>query len=154
MLVRRLGIDDERLAHQTVSRLKVETPARIRAQLRQQYLTQFLQHDRNYLLVALVDKEPAGFALAYRLMRVDRDQDMMLFYEIVVDEKYRQQGVGRELIRYLKQICHENRILKMWVSTNRSNSAAMELYRSTGGVESVEGDEVSFTYSPPYDLRM
>jgi ribosomal protein S18 acetylase RimI-like enzyme len=76
---------------------------------------------------------------------------MMLFYEIVVDEEYRERGVGKELIRSLKQICRDNRIMKMWVSTNRSNRAAMELYGSTGGVESADGDEVSFTYLPPYE---
>ena len=151
MQVKRLGIGDEMLARQAINRLKAETPLAIRDKLESEYLRQFLRRDRNYLLVAIIDKEPVGFALAYRLMRVDREQDMMLFYEIVVEGKYRQQGVGRELIRALKQICHENGIMKMWVSTNRSNAAAMELYRSTGGVEKMEGDEVTFTYYQPYD---
>lgn len=149
--MKRLGIDDEMLAYQTVTRLKPETPANIKAKLEGRYLRLYLKYDRNYLLVATIDKEPVGFVLAYRLMRVDREQDMMLFYEIVVEEEYRQEGVGRELIRSLKQICRDNRIMKMWVSTNRSNTAAMELYRSTGGTEDGDGDEVSFTYLPPYE---
>jgi ribosomal protein S18 acetylase RimI-like enzyme len=146
--VKRLGIGDEMLAHQTVIRLKKETPAVIKEKIDPRYIRDFLRRDRNYLLVALVEDEPIGFALAYRLMRVDRAQDMMLFYEIVVDESHRQKGAGMELIRALKQICRDSKIMKMWVSTNRSNTAAMELYRSAGGVERIEGDEVTFTYFP------
>lgn len=146
--MRRLGIGDEMLARQAVMRLKPETPSDVRERLDPHYLEGFLKCDRNYLLVALVNDEPVGFALAYRLMRVDRAQDMMLFYEIVVDEDYREQGVGKELIQFLKRMCRESNIMKMWVLSNRSNIAAMELYRSTGGVESAEGDEVTFMYFP------
>jgi ribosomal protein S18 acetylase RimI-like enzyme len=151
MQVKRLGIGDEILAQQAINRLKTETPLDIRDKLAREYLRQFLKNDRNYLLIATIYREPVGFVLAYRLMRVDRKQDMMLFYEIVVDKKYRHQGVGRELIRRLKQICRENKIMKMWVSTNKSNAAAAELYKSTGGIENRDGDELSFTYSPPYE---
>ena len=150
MQVKRLKATDEGLAQQAIRLLKKETPLDIREKISSEYLQQFLKHDRNYLLVAAIDEEPVGFLLAYRLMRVDRDQDMMLFYEVVVHEKHRHKGVGRELINNLKLICRENDIMKMWVSTNRSNAAAMELYRSTGGIEKADGDEVSFTYYPPY----
>ncbi len=150
MLVKRLAIGDEGLARQTITTLKTETPRDVSEDLKVEYLEHFLRCDNNYLLVALIDEEPVGFVLAYRLMRVDRAQDMMLFYEVVVDEKHRHQGVGRALIFRLKQICHEKKIMKMWVSTNRSNAAAVALYKSTGGIEDKHGDELSFTYLPPY----
>jgi ribosomal protein S18 acetylase RimI-like enzyme len=151
MLVRRLGIGDESLARQAITMLKTETPLDVRESLKVEYLEHFLRLDENYLLVALVGEEPVGFVLAYRLMRVDRKQDMMLFYEVVVDEKHRHQGVGRDLILELKQICREERIMKMWVSTNKSNTAAVALYESTGGIEEGYGDELTFTYLPPYE---
>jgi ribosomal protein S18 acetylase RimI-like enzyme len=151
MLIKRLGIGDEILARQAINRLKAETPLDVKNYLGLKYLEHFLRYDNNYLLVATIDEEPVGFVLAYRLMRVDREQDMMLFYEVVVNEKFRHQGVGRELILRLKQICHENRIMKMWVSTNKSNTAAVALYRSTGAIEEGDGDELSFTYRPPYE---
>ncbi|MGB7054127.1 MAG: GNAT family N-acetyltransferase [bacterium] len=151
MLVKRLGIGDEILARQAINRLKTETPLDVKDKLNSEYLEHFLRCDGNYLLVAIIDKEPVGFVLAYRLMRVDREQDMMLFYEIVVGEKYRHQGIGRELISQLKEICRQKKIMKMWVSADKSNVAAMELYRSTGGVENTGGAEVSFTYLPPYE---
>ena len=148
--MRRLVAGDEIFARRAIHRLKSETPGVIKEKLRVGHLEHFLRCDRNYLLVAIINEEPVGFVLAYRLMRVDRKQDMMLFYEVVVDEQYRMQGVGSELIGLLRQICREERIMKMWVSTNRSNAAAMELYSSTGGIENVEGDEISFTFIPPF----
>lgn len=151
MQVKRLSAADEMLAYRAINRLKDETPLAIKKKLEPQYLRHFLECEKNHFLVAMVDNEPVGFVLAYQLMRIDRKQDMMLFYEIVVDEKYRNQGVGKELICCLKQICREENIMKMWVSTNRSNAAAMELYGSTGGTEDGGGDEVSFTYLPPYE---
>jgi ribosomal protein S18 acetylase RimI-like enzyme len=151
MLVKRLGVGDESLARQAINTLKTETPLDVRENLDVEYLEDFLRCDNNYLLVALVEEEPVGFILAYRLMRVDREQDMMLFYEVVVDEKHRHQGVGRELILKLKQICRVESIMKMWVSTNKSNTSAVALYKSTGGIEDRHGDELSFTYLPPYE---
>jgi ribosomal protein S18 acetylase RimI-like enzyme len=151
MQIKRLGAGDRMLAWRTITKLKKEISTDIRAGLKAEYLERFLRCDENYFLVALIDEEPIGFALAYRLMRVDRKQDMMLFYEIVVEGEYRNKGVGRALIHYLKSICSQNKIMKMWVSTNKSNTAAMELYASTGGIESTDGDEVSFTYFPSFD---
>ncbi|UCD19678.1 MAG: GNAT family N-acetyltransferase [candidate division WOR-3 bacterium] len=147
----RLGAGDEALAERVVRTLKSETPADVLARLGKEQLGKFLSYGHNYFLVALADDRPAGFALGYQLMRVDRDQDMMLLYEIVVDERNRDQGVGTFLINELKAICRENRIMKMWVLTNKSNVAATALYKKTGGAEDKSGDEVTFTYFPDFE---
>lgn len=151
MLVKRLDRGDVVIARQAITTLKTETPPGVRANLEVEYLKDFLSCDTNYLLVALIDGEPVAYVLAYRLMRVDREQDMMLFYEVIVDEKFRHQGVGRALIMRLKEICRDKKIMKMWVLTDRSNIAAVALYKSTGGIEDRHGDELTFTYLPPYE---
>ena len=151
MQIKRLGADDAILALRAITRLKTEMSPAIRDGLKAENLERFLKRKEDYFLSALVDEEPIGFALAYQLMRVDGQQDMMFFYEIVVDSEHRNKGVGKALIHHLKSICRDNKIAKMWVLTNKSNTAAMELYASTGGIESTAGDEVSFTYLPPFD---
>lgn len=151
MKAKRLRVGDEVTAKIAIQKLKDETPSDVRKKLDTEYLREFLSNERNYLLIALSEGQPVGLILAYRLMRVDRDQDMMLFYEIVVDEKNREKGVGALLISELKKICKEERIMKMWVLTNRSNIAAMELYKKTGGIESAGAGEVSFTYVPDFE---
>ncbi|UCF71575.1 MAG: GNAT family N-acetyltransferase [candidate division WOR-3 bacterium] len=147
----RLGAGDEALAERAINTLKSETPADVIARLGKEYLGKFLSCGHNYFLVALAGDRPAGFALGYRLMRADRDQDMMLLYEIVVDEGNRNQGVGTLLINELKTFCRENKIMKMWVLTNKSNVAATALYKKTGGAEDKSGDELTFTYFPDFE---
>ena len=151
MIVKRLNPGDAEIAKTIIQNLKNETRAELRANLSTDYLREFLSCKSNYFVAALIDEQPVGFVLAYRLMRVDRSQDMMLFYEIVIDEKYRDQGVGTLLTNELKKICRDEKIMKIWVLTNKSNRAAMALYRKTGGVEDDSGDEVSFTYYPDFE---
>jgi ribosomal protein S18 acetylase RimI-like enzyme len=149
--VRRLSVGDEALAQLTIGKLKNETPANILTRLNTEYLSEFLSNERNYLLVALTGNQPVGFVLGYRLMRVDRAQEMMLLYEIGVVERNRNHGVGTLLINELKKICREHKIMKMWALTNKSNLAATVLYRRTGAVEDESGDEVTFTYFPEFE---
>jgi GNAT superfamily N-acetyltransferase len=151
MTVRRLDVGDAVLAQLAVRKLKNEIPEDVRARLNTDYLNKFLACESNYFIAALIDAQPVGFALGYRLMRVDRAQDMMLFYEIVVDDGHKKKGVGTSLIDGLKKICREKNIMKMWVLTNKSNLAAMELYRRTGGIEDDTGDEVTFTFYPDFE---
>jgi GNAT superfamily N-acetyltransferase len=46
----------------------------------------------------------------------------------------RRRGVAIELLRELRRIAHERGIRHGFVLTNEANEAAMELYRSLGGV--------------------
>jgi ribosomal protein S18 acetylase RimI-like enzyme len=149
--VKRLRVGEEAIARIAVQKLKDETPMEVRVRLDTDYLREFLSCERNYFLVALIGEQPVGLILAYRLMRVDRNQDMMWFYEVVVDEKNRNRGVGTLLINALKKICRDEKIMKMWVLTNSSNLAAVGLYKGTGGIEDASGDELSFTYLPDYE---
>ena len=73
----------------------------------------------------------------------------MLFYEIEVAKYYQRQGVGKQLINKLKEFCREKDILKMWVLANESNVAAMNFYKSTGGVQS-KIPEILFEYFPDF----
>jgi len=146
MHIQRLRPDDAVLAQQAITMLKSNTGKRRAHWLSETYLSNFLGRDENILLVALEQNRPIGFALAYRLERIDRAQDMVLFYEIEVDKEHRGRGAGTALINALKDICREKAIMKMWVYTDKSNGAALQLYTSTGGSMNEHGDEVKFTY--------
>ena len=131
MIVKCLKPGDEIIAKNAIISLKSYLYSDAKNKLTTDYLKIFLQESRNYFIVALIENEPVGFILAYRLMRIDREQDMMFFYEIEVNVNHRRKGIGRELIKYLKNICKNENIMKMWVETNKSNIAAMNLYKST-----------------------
>lgn len=146
MHVQRLRPDDAVLAKHVIAKFKSSIDKKVTRCLSETYISNFLSKEENILLVALEQNKPIGFALAYSIERVDRAQEMILFYEIEVDQKHRGKGAGKALISALKDICREKSIMKMWVYTDKSNVAAMQLYKSTGGVMSEHGDEVTFTY--------
>lgn len=148
--IRRLGRGDGELALEAISQLKAADwdghggrPTSLTAN----YLARFLRYDDHFLIVAIDDAEPAGYLLAYELPRVDRDQNMMLLYEISVAEGARQHGIGAALIDEIRSICRERDIMKMWVQTNEANEAAMRLYETAGGTRAEEDDLVQFGWT-------
>jgi ribosomal protein S18 acetylase RimI-like enzyme len=146
MEVRRLESSDEALAYDAIATLKITDPGR-RQNLTLDYLRHFLSRPKNYLLIATDGDEPIGYLVAYRLDRVDREQAMMLLYEISVAESHQQRGAGRAMIQLLKQFCRQEGVMKMWVHTNKSNLAAVRLYESTGGEADASGDEITYLYT-------
>lgn len=111
----------------------------------------FLADPDHYLIVAAIEQNVVGYIVAYELKRVDRDAAMMLLYEIGVLKANRKRGIGSVLIDCIKDICRERNIIKMWVIADRANIPAVKLYTETGGEEDADGEEVSFTYYPPFD---
>jgi ribosomal protein S18 acetylase RimI-like enzyme len=142
--IKRLGVEDVELALDAIRTVK--NPRDPSATFSGEYLRRFLSGQDNILIVAQCENEPTGFLLAYLLDRVDRDERMVCLYEIGVSESFRRQRIGRALIEALKLICKEENVMKTWVITNRSNSAALRLYQSTGAVADPSGDEITFTY--------
>ena len=49
---------------------------------------------------------------------------------------------------HLKKICAQDEVMKIWVVTTRSNSAAVRLYESTGGAPQSADDTVIYEYPP------
>jgi aminoglycoside 3-N-acetyltransferase I len=131
--VRRLGPGDEdvleRLAEQG-------PPARA---------TELLADDRTVFLVAFDESEPIGFALAYELLRRHGDPSRFFVYEVGVAAEARRRGVATELLRELRRIARARGIPRGFVLTNEANEAAMELYRSAGGVRP-NVDDVLFDF--------
>ena len=143
MEVRRLRSGESTIGVEAIRRLKSPdgspTPT-------EPCLETFLARPGNVFIVAVDDTVPVGYLVAYLLDRIDRDQRMMCFYEIGVSEPHRRRGIGRRMIATLKSVCREEGVMKMWVSTDRSNIAATGLYASTGAVSLANGDEVTYTY--------
>jgi aminoglycoside 3-N-acetyltransferase I len=143
--IRRLGPDDRAIGVDAIARLKAPDgyPAPSIA-----WMTTFLSRPDNVLIVASENGLPVGFVVAYLLDRVDREQQMMFFYEIGVAAAHRRRGIGRQMVATLKSVCRAGDVMKMWVPTGRSNVAATGLYASSGGVPLPDGDEVTYTFSP------
>ena len=124
MTIRKLGPGDE----QVVERLAEQAPPERASGL--------LADERTLFLVAFDgdEPEPVGFVLAYELVRRHGEPSQLFVYEVGVAPEARRRGVATELLRELQRIARARGIRRGFVLTNEANEAAMELYRSLGGV--------------------
>jgi ribosomal protein S18 acetylase RimI-like enzyme len=120
VIVRRLGPGDEAV----VRRLAEDAAPQ----------SDLLADERTIFLVAFDRDDPIGFLLAYELLRRRGDPSELFVYEVGVDEGRRRQGVATTLFRELGRLARARGIRQGFVLTNEANQAAMELYRSVGGV--------------------
>jgi aminoglycoside 3-N-acetyltransferase I len=133
--VRRLGPGDE----QVVERLAEQAPPERASEL--------LADERTIFLAAFEDgqDEPVGFVLAYELLRRHGEPSRLFVYEVGVEAEARRRGVATALLRELARIASAHGIRRGFVLTNEANEAAMELYRSLGGVRP-NTDDVLFDF--------
>jgi len=108
-------------------------------------LEAFLGNPANYLLIAEAGDEAAGFLMAYRLERADREAGQMFVYEIGVTAAWRGQGLGTALVEEITALARAEGMFEAFVLTSRGNEAARRLYACTGG--RIEDDSaVLFVY--------
>ncbi len=67
-------------------------------------------------------------------------------YDMEVAGSRRRNGIGKAFIGRLGEEVRDRDVMKMWVITERSNTAAVHLYESTGGVAQAHDDTVIFEY--------
>jgi hypothetical protein len=99
----------------------------------------------NALFLAHWNNKISGFLTAHRLQRFDERKAEILLYEIGVNEESRKKGIGKALIEAVKAWGREVQADEVWVLTNRSNQAAMALYKSAGGLEA-SPDDMMFVF--------
>lgn len=111
-----------------------------------EYLQRFLSNPANYLIVAEVENQPAGFLLAHRLERLKEESFKLFIYEIDVNKNFQRCGIGTALIEYAKNIVEEEKMINAFVFTSYSNAGAVEFYKSTGA-KIENGDDLMFIYT-------
>ena len=146
MTIRRLHEGDEEAAVRVVEDVKFRMDEVEGESVSPEYMREFLADDRHCFLVAYVDDDPVGFVFAYRLSRFDGRPPVMFVYEVGVAEGHRRLGIGRALVEELKSLAKAEGCCKMLIPTNRSNEAAMALYRSAGGKEGAD-DATAFWWT-------
>lgn len=105
----------------------------------------FLSNPSNYFLVAFLDKKAAGFVMGYQLDCWHKDKKEMLLYDIEVLKQFRRHGIGTMLIESLKDFATKDGFEELWLLTNKSNKAAMEFYKRSGGLQK-DNDDTLFTF--------
>lgn len=105
----------------------------------------FVANPDNLLLLATTPDLICGIVIAHRLQRLDALRAEVLLYSIDVHEAMRRQGIGHALVNATTAWAEELSADCTWVLTERSNHAAMALYRAAGGTDDIP-DVAMFTF--------
>ena len=96
------------------------------------YLKQVLGDKNCYYILCLDDSTPVGYLSAFRFPAIETAEFQIYLYDIAVDEKFRQRGVGSRMIEELKRHCREDKVNYVWVGTSLDNIAAQRTFEKTG----------------------
>ena len=106
---------------------------------------EFLADPRHRLVVALDKNVVVGFVSAVIYLHPDKPAPELWINEIGVAPTHQRQGIGTALMQAILDEAKRSGCTEAWVLTERDNAAAMAMYKSTGGEESLP-DPVMFTF--------
>ena len=106
---------------------------------------EFLADPRHRLVVALDDDLLVGFISAVIYVHPDKPAPELWINEVGVAPTHQRKGIGKALMQSILDIARQSGCTEAWVLTERDNTAAMTLYASSGGSESLP-DPVMFTF--------
>ncbi len=136
--------DIKRLTIHDASTVKSLVKAFRSSETDDKWVEDFLVNQHNYVIACLSGASPIGFLLAYELQRYDKN-GMLYIHEVNVLPQYQRQGIGRRLIEETVKICNERALFKIFLITNKSNTAACSLYNITGAI-ATEDDNIVYWY--------
>lgn len=100
-----------------------------------QYLLKLLSQDHFISIVAFSDHLVVGGLVAYVLEKYEQERSEVYIYDLAVDEKFRRQGIARQLINELKTVAKEIGAWIIYVQADRIDEPAIKLYQSMGRQE-------------------
>jgi len=105
---------------------------------------EFLADPRHHIAVAIEDGTVVAFASGVHYVHPDKPTELWI-NEVGVSPAHRRRGLGALVVGALLAEGRTLGCVNAWVLTDRSNEAAMRLYRGCGGVEA-KGDTVMFEF--------
>jgi ribosomal protein S18 acetylase RimI-like enzyme len=99
---------------------------------------EFLADPRHHIAVAIDNGLVVGFASGVHYLHPDKPPELWI-NEVGVAPSHHRRGLGRQVVDALLEVGRLHRCRGAWVLTDRTNTAALALYRSAGGVEGEGG---------------
>ena len=101
------------------------------------FAAEFLADPRHHIAVARHDGRVVGFASAVHYVHPDKPPELWV-NEVGVSPAHQGKGLATRLLHALFDAGRAAGCGQAWVLTERSNAAAMRLYRAAGGVEAAD----------------
>ena len=106
---------------------------------------EFLNDRRHRLVVALDNNVVVGFVSGVIYVHPDKPAPELWINEIGVAPTHQRQGIGKRLLQAMLEEARQSGCAEAWVLTERTNAAAMAMYTSVGGDETLP-DPTMFTF--------
>ena len=107
-----------------------------RERLSDDYPDQLLRQNSFWVLAAFVGSEIVGGLTAHTLSMTRSASSELLIYDLAVRRENQRQGVGRRLIRELRDRAVAVGIRDVFVPADNEDSHALDFYRALGAWES------------------
>jgi len=107
---------------------------------------EFLSDPHHRLVVALDNNVVVGFVSAVIYVHPDKPAPELWINEIGVAPTHQRQGIGKTLLQAMLEDAKQSGCREAWVLTERANLAAMTMYKSAGGAETLP-DPTMFTFT-------
>lgn len=86
----------------------------------------------SYDIVAVEDKETAGYASGGLCYALWARGYVFWIHELVIAKKHRRKGIARELVLALEKIARKRKARQMFLATQKERKMALRLYSSLG----------------------
>jgi aminoglycoside 3-N-acetyltransferase I len=96
-------------------------------------LSKLLSNNNFIALAAFYENELVGGLTAYELPMYYSDISEIFLYDLAVKSAYQRKGIGKSLIRYVRNYCTNHGINEFFVLAHAEDEHAVEFYRATGG---------------------
>ena len=98
-----------------------------------EYLTKLLRSEQLLVITAKVGNEVVGGLTAYVLVNYQVEGASIYIYDLGVKESFRNNGIGKSLIKFLIDYSKQNNIQDIFVDTAQiDNEEAIAFYNKTG----------------------
>lgn len=98
-----------------------------------EYLTKLLRSEQLLVITAKVGNEVVGGLTAYVLVSYQVEGASIYIYDLGVKESFRNNGIGKSLIKFLIDYSKQNNIQDIFVDTEQIyNEEAIAFYNKTG----------------------
>ena len=98
-----------------------------------EYLTKLLRSEQLLVITAKVGNEVVGGLTAYVLVNYQVEGASIYIYDLGVKESFRNNGIGKSLIKFLIEYSKQNNIQDIFVDTEQiDNEEAIAFYNKTG----------------------
>ena len=96
-------------------------------------LSKLLSNNNFIAIAAFYENELVGGLTAYELPMYYSDISEIFLYDLAVKSAYQRKGIGKSLIRYVRNYCTNYGINEFFVLAHAEDEHAVEFYRATGG---------------------